>query len=289
MGKRLAAAVFTVVLAGSAWLTLPARAADPVTVVPETVQINDPGGDANYLNDQSLLSGVPEENDQTTPADAGSISDLLKIWYTSDATTVSVHIQTEAPPPATQSYIYRVYSNPGEGSVTSSTLGCLRFFVFEPGSNAGYAGDQYAGLLDLCNVGTDYAKNAVAAPLQVDTLKDGTGVMTITVPRSYSPLLGPGLKLEKPFASVRNLVGTGPDGDGQASTADPNARWKGTTQIDNSKIGTDYVLQDGGPASGGSGGKCTKAKGKAKGHHNKPKPCPPAPEPSPSPSESASP
>ncbi|MDQ3877589.1 MAG: hypothetical protein M3290_04465 [Actinomycetota bacterium] len=287
MGKRLTAAAFTMMLAASALFAVPARAADPVTAVPDTVQINDPVGDANYVNDQSLLSGVPEENDQTTPKDAGSVSDLLKIWYTSDASTVSVHIQTELPPPATASYIFRVYSNPGEGSVASSTLGCLRFFAFIPGDGGGYAGDEYAGLLDLCNVGTDYAKNAVEAPLQVDTLADGTGVMTITVPRSYSPLLGPGMTLEKPFASVRNLVGTGPDGDGQASTPDPNARWKGTAQIDNSKIGTDYALQDEGPAGGDT---CSKAKGKAKGHHKKPKPCPPpAAAPSPSPSESEAP
>ncbi|MFN2595420.1 MAG: hypothetical protein ABR579_11090 [Actinomycetota bacterium] len=284
MAKRLAAMALVMMLAGSMYLTLPARAADPITEIPATVQINDPLNDANYLNDQSLVSGVPEENDQSTAADAGSVSDLLKIWYTSDATTVSVHIQTEKPPPATQSYIYRVYSNPGKGSVTSSTLGCLRFFAFIPGDGGGYAGDQYAGLLDLCNVGTDYASNAVEAPLQIDTLKDGSGVMTITVPRSYSPLLAPGLKLEKPFASVRNLVGTGPEGDGQATTTDTNARWKGTTQIDNSKIGTDYVLQDGSPASG----KCPKPKTKGK----KAKPCkakPPTPEPSASPSASPSP
>lgn len=285
MGKRLAAAVLTMMLVGSMYMTLPARAADPVTAVPETVQINDPLNDANYLNDQSLVNGVPEQNDQPTAADAGAVSDLLKIWYTSDATTVSVHIQTEKPPPATQSYIYRVYSNPGEGTVTSSTLGCLRFFAFVPGDGGGYAGDQYAGLLDLCNVGTDYAKNAVESELQIDTLKDGTGVMTITAPRSYSPLLGPGMTLDKPFASVRNLVGTGPDGDGQASTADPNARWKGTTQIDNTKIGLDYVLQD-----GSSSVKCAKAKGKAKGHNRKPKPCPPSnTTPAPAASPSASP
>jgi hypothetical protein len=120
-------------------------------------------------------------------------------------------------------------------------LGCLRFFAFVPG--AGYVGSQYAGLLDLCNKGTDYSKDAIEAPLKVETLADGTGLMTITAPRSYSPLTAEGSVLTQPQANVRNLVGAGPQGDGQPLGQNPDDRWRGSPQIDNTTIGTDYALQ----------------------------------------------
>lgn len=273
--KRTLALLATAALAGSLALTLPARAA---IEIPATVQIDDPVGDANYLNDQSLVSGVPEENDNTTAADVGNASDLMKIWYSNDATTVSVHIQVQQAPPATQAYIYRVYSNPGEGTVTSSTLGCLRFFAFIPGDpgGGGYQGDQYAGLLDYCDKGTDYASDAAVGQLAIEDGPDGTAIMSITVPRSYSPKLADGQVFTSPLANVRNLQGTGPQGDGQLTSQDTDGRWRGTTQIDNTKIGTDYKIVSAAP-------KCKKSKKTRK----KVCPKPPATAPTPAPSPSA--
>jgi hypothetical protein len=67
--------------------------------------------------------------------------------------------------------------------------------------------------------------------------------MTITAPRSYSPLTADGSILTQPQANVRNLLGAGPQGDGQPLGQNPDDRWRGSPQIDSTKIGTDYALQ----------------------------------------------
>src|SRR5687767_10710613 len=101
MAKRFWSVVIAGALVAGAGTVLPAQAQEaPAIVVPDVVQIDDPLNDANYLNDQSLLTNVPPTQDNDTAADAGSTSDLLKVWYSADKTTVSVNIQTQAPPPA---------------------------------------------------------------------------------------------------------------------------------------------------------------------------------------------
>ena len=220
----------------SVFSAAPAGAQDaPPPEIPEVVNIDDPLNDANYLNDQSLLVAVPPSQDNDTPADVGGTSDLLKIWYSHTAETISVHIQLQLMPPATAaSYIYRVYSNPGEGTVTSSTLGCLRFFVFMPSGAppaGGYSGDQYAGLLDYCDGGTDYTSAAIPGELVLSAGPDDTGIMTVTVPRSASPKLADDQVLVTPQAQVQHLHGTGTDGNGQPTATDGN--WRRGAQIDN--------------------------------------------------------
>jgi hypothetical protein len=288
MGKRSWAVMIAATMCAGVLSGLPASAqeAPPAVVIPEVVQIDDPGGDANYLNDQALLNNVPPTHDNGSPADAGTTSDLMKIWYSTTADTVSVNIQLEGPPPsANASYIYRVFSNPGEGSVTTSTLGCLRFFAFMPSATppvGAYSGPQYAGLLDYCDKGTSYTTDAAEGVLTIAEAADGTAVMTITVPRSYSEKLADGQAFTTPTASVQNLFGTGTDGNGQPIPATdgspPSGNWRRGPQIDDTILGTDFILsspeieEPGTTDPPGKGKKkgCKKGKGKKKGACPKP-------------------
>lgn len=274
MAKRLISVLGAIVLIGAVFTVSPAGAQEPPpTAIPDVVNIDDPLNDANYLNDQSLLTTIPPTQDNPTPADVGGTSDLLKIWYSHTADAISVNIQLQAQPPATQaSYIYRVYANPGEGSVTSSTLGCLRFFAFIPSANppvGGYSGPQFAGLLDYCDKGTSYTTDAAEGELIFTPGPDDSAIMTITVPRSYSEKLADGQILTTPQAQVQHVHGTGTDGNGQPTATDGN--WRRGLQIDNTKIGTDYTIaaveppgKSDPPGKGKKKG-CPKGKGKKKG------------------------
>ncbi|MGH2731276.1 MAG: hypothetical protein ACRDJI_11800, partial [Actinomycetota bacterium] len=178
--------------AAVAALLVPYQAsAQAVTEVPEVVQIEDIPGDANYLNPQ----GGPGGGDQPTPQDL-TISDLLKVWFTNDATNISVHIQTEAPPPSSNAaYFFRVWVNPGDDE-----LGCVRFVAVVEGPT--YVGDPYAELQDACADVED-----VEAELLVEELADGTGAITITVPREANAAFADGGVLTAPWAEVRNATG----------------------------------------------------------------------------------
>lgn len=282
MGKRSFPILLALALVTGTFSVLPAKAQG--VTIPDVVQIDDPVNDANYLNDQALLTTIPPTQDVVTPADVGGTSDLMKVWYSADAETISVNIQLQAQPPATAaSYIYRVFSNPGEGSVTSSTLGCLRFFAFVPAGAppaGGYSGPEYAGLLDYCDKGINYTTDAAEGKLTYSEGPDGTAIMTITVPRSYSDKLADGQVLTTPQAQVQNLHGTGTDGNGQPTATDGN--WRRGAQIDNTKLGLDFEISGGpevkpapkskktppgkqDPPGKGKKKGCPKGKGKKKG------------------------
>ncbi len=274
MAKRLISVLGAIVLIGALTAGIPAHAQEAEVTIPDAVNIDDPVNDANYLNDQSLLTTIPPTQDNVTPADVGGTSDLMKIWYSHTAETISVNVQLQDPPPASQSsYIYRVYASPGEGSVTSSTLGCLRFFAFVPSATppvGGYSGPQYAGLLDYCDKGTNYTEDAAEGEMVIGVGPDDTAVMTITVPRSYSEKLGDGQILSMPQAQVQHVHGTGTDSTGQPTGTDGN--WRRGLQIDNTIIGTDYTItpvasepDDDLKPGPGKGKGCNKGKGKKKG------------------------
>lgn len=247
--KKLVASVTGAALAVSGLAVLPAWGA---TKVPEKVAISDPAGDANYLNDQGLAGtgvsfqgqtvAVPDSDDNTTPADVGNASDILKVWFSNTAKDVSAHIQTELPPPATQGLIYRIQTSPGEGSVGSSGTGCLWFEAYiagqeaRSGSQTTYQGASFARLRDICNLGTA-ASTTIPGEYTVEELEDGTGVTTITVPRAGTPLLAKGQSLTKPYIEVRNL--TGGDAPSPVGTSTVTA-----PVIDTSKIGLDFKLVD---------------------------------------------
>ncbi|MGH2757423.1 MAG: hypothetical protein ACRDI3_06515, partial [Actinomycetota bacterium] len=94
MRTRTAGITFILVLLAST-----SAAGESPRRVPQNVQIEDPAGDANFLNGQG--NDLPIGGDISTPVDL-TVPDILKVWFTHDAKTISAHVQTEAPPPATE-------------------------------------------------------------------------------------------------------------------------------------------------------------------------------------------
>jgi len=96
MSKRTLA----LMLAGALALSVLGIGSAGAQEIPEEVSIADPFGDANALG-----------GDIVTPRDASTVGDLGKIWFTNTAETISVHIQTELPPPSSTGSIYDVFTN----------------------------------------------------------------------------------------------------------------------------------------------------------------------------------
>jgi hypothetical protein len=261
-------------LVASSLALSPAGAQDAPVVVPDVVQIDDPVGDANFVNDQDNAYDTPAEGLGDNDAETiGNATDILKVWFTHTATHVSLNVQLNGDPSglAYDTY-YRFSSNAGEGSVASDTVrGCLQWVASMNGTAGAYNGPTEGALTDKCNVGTP-----VAGPLAVAAGPDGTFVMTTTFPRSYSPLLVDGAKLTAPFGVSRIVYANGLPQLGSAAYA----------TIDNTKRGSDYdlaasageppVVKPPKPPKAPKPGKpkgCDKGKGKKKGC----KPAPPAP------------
>lgn len=214
--RRWAAVAALALLATTAPSVAAQEPPPPPTAPPEVVQIDDPAGDANYVNGQGR--GVIE-GDQTTPADL-TVSDVLKVWFTHDVTNISVHIQTEGPPPSSNAaYVYRVLTNPG-GDLPD---GCLWWEAYVEGPS--YVGASFARLRDQCE-GSD----PIDGTLAVTTLADETGLITVTIPRASHPALADGAIVAAPHVEVRNLTG----GEGVGNVTTPIA--------DDTKIGTDYTI-----------------------------------------------
>ena len=280
MTKRSISVFLALALVGGVFSALPARAqeAPPVTV-PSTVQIDDPLGDANGLNDQDNAYGTPlaGEGDHAGPA-GGTSTDILKVWFSNTASDVSLNIQLNGNPGnlAYDTY-FRFSSNAGEGPVAADTTrGCLQWVASVNGAAGAYTGETEGTFTDKCNVGT-----VVVGPLVIAEGPDGTFVIQITFPRDSSPLLADGQVLTAPFGVSRNVyVGPTPT----VATA---------VTLDSTKRGSDYTITGGGPVlqpvpseppgkndPPGKGKKkgCKKGKGKKKGAcPGKKKPKKPAP------------
>ncbi len=221
-GKLLAVAALGMfgLVAGS----LPAAAAaEP----PPVIQIEDPLGDANGLNDQGTGSG---DGDHVTPVDAGSTTDLMAVWFTNDAVNLSVGIQTQVAPAtepgAVFAPMYRVRANPDDGGAA-----CLFFEAYFPG-NANSL-DKPLGLLrDVCTEGAEPVEGTVV----VETGPEDTGIITITFSRSDNAAFGAGKTIAAPRAETRlNWF------NAQPGPTSPSLNFP---QIDNTKTGTDYVIVD---------------------------------------------
>lgn len=234
MGKR----IWSILLAGamiSSGLSLaPAGAQEAVApTVPAEPNIVDPAGDANFINGSTTNPAVG--GDHTTPADASSLGDILAGWFSHDASTVSAHIQVEAPPPGGNGSSYNVYAAPGEGSAGANATGCLRFWLVLPGTNPGggtFQGPVTAKLHDRCNTGGNIW-DAPDVQHSIAALEDGTGVVTITAPRELSPLFADGSVLTAP----------------RVLTASPTVGTTGgavTPTVDDTLPGTDYTITSGG-------------------------------------------
>ena len=280
MNKRGFSIVLAATLVGALFSALPARAQAAPVKVPDVVQIDDPKGDANFLNDQDNAYGTPlaGQGDHVGPADIGSATDIMKVWFSNTATEISLNIQLEGNP-ANLAYdtYFRFSSNAGEGKVAADTTrGCLEWKASVNGAAGAYTGATEGVLTDKCNTG-----ESVVGPLVIAEAEGGGFVVTITFPRSASPLFADGGKLTAPFGVSRVVyVGPLPPPAPAAAT--------GAT-VDNTKRGTDYVIAGGGPVvtpeqpkeeppgatePPGKGKKkgCPKGKGKKKGACPAPKP-----------------
>jgi hypothetical protein len=203
MKRALSIAAAVGVFAALGLTSLQATAATPKP------HIEDPLGDANFVNDQGTGDG--SFGDQTA-ADAGTVSDLTAVTFTNDAKNLYVNIQTEAAPPALTGIGYRVRVNPdGAGGAH-----CLFFEAFYSGANNTVTTAQ-AHLRDACAGGD---------PILVEAL--GT---TLVIPRSANEAFGKGAKLTSPQAQSFLYSGTYPTG-----VAGPMA--------DTTKVGSDFTFVD---------------------------------------------
>ena len=208
-----------------------ARASDPV---PGDRSIEDPAGDANYLNDQGQ-AGAPDVDDNVTGADASGAGDILGVWFDHTRRKLTVRIQTETPPPASTGLYLEIEASPGEGKAGASTTGCLRWTVLiageEQGQQTTFQGPAQAKLIDDCN---DASGAGVWAELKaIETLENGSGLIELTVPRRYSPLLRDCRTIETPSAISKDLVGQ----DDAVSLG-----WTTGAALDTTKTGAAYLL-----------------------------------------------
>jgi len=255
--KRLVIAVASIaLLASGLYAPVGAKQTEPPTTVPDTVVLEDPFGDANGLNDQGRGGTIGFQGDNTTPVDAGNASDIGKVWFTDDATTISAHIQTELPPPGSQGLRYDVYTATND----DSALGCVRFVAFIAGVTQGqtttWQGPDTAKFFDACNDGTDWFANGVEAEVKITELEDGTGLLTITASKDASPFVATGQTLTGTTVTSRAIVGA------------DEVFWGTIAYIDNTKVGADYLIA-GPPVPEEEEPKlppgCKKGKGKKKG------------------------
>ncbi|MEA2432771.1 MAG: hypothetical protein QOG54_228 [Actinomycetota bacterium] len=172
-------------------------------------QIEDPVGDANFVNDQGTGDG--STGDQTA-ADAGTVSDLEAITFSNDAKNLTILIDTEAAPPATTGIGYRVRVNP-DG--TGGTY-CLRFEAYYPGANNALTAAE-AYFFDDCAGGE-------AVPIEVL----GT---QLSIPRKLNKAFAKGAKLAAPQAQAFLYSGS------NYPTGAP------TGYADTTKVGTDYAFK----------------------------------------------
>lgn len=156
----------------------------------------DPIGDANYLNDGGYSNhhGTPFVGNLVTRPDLDDASDLAAVWFTNDASTITLNIQTEAMPEYEGvTRYYWVNANPERTQPDSPD--CLLWVVLLGDQSASLT-TNHARVIDLCQ--DDYT--GIPAELRTAQMIDGSGLITIEVPRSYSERFGPGRSIDQPWA-----------------------------------------------------------------------------------------
>jgi hypothetical protein len=167
-------------LAAALWAGSLSAAAAPAKTI-----IEDPVGDANFVNDQGTGDGTFGD---FTQADAGTVSDLTEISLSNDAKNLTVTIGTEAAPPAATPIGYRVRFNPDDAGTH-----CIIIEAYHP--NTAGAMTAVAQFRDVCEGGD---------PVEVELL--GT---TIIVPRKVSKAFAKGATLKAPQAQAFLHSGAG--------------------------------------------------------------------------------
>lgn len=197
--------VLTTILTIGVVLSLTGASAAPA---PKEI-LEDPAGDANALNDQGTGDG--SNGDHVTPADASTVTDLLAVTITNDAKKLTISIQTEAAPPATQGVGYRVRFNPdGAGGAH-----CIVLEAFFPGGGNDLTAAE-GHLRDTCAGGD---------PIPIEVLG-----YQLTVPRKANKAFAKGATLKAPQAQSFIYVGSSYPAGAAIIT------------MDTTKVGTDYKL-----------------------------------------------
>lgn len=214
----------------------PHPAAAATGAIPHHVQITDPAGDANGLNNQ----GIVDEpiSDEALPAQPEPAADILKGWFTQDRRTVSAHLQV-ASTKVSVPLSYRVRANVTPVDDDVPGLGLVDCLVFVAHLHAGTAGPlekSSSGSFYDCNrpdeSSTPRAPIYFRGKLVVTNNPDGTGTITITVARSLLPPKGS--VLHAPTADSRILI-ENPDREKRSGT--------GALTIDDTRPGKNYVLK----------------------------------------------
>lgn len=172
--KRL----YSIIITAGLGLVLAATSLPASAALKESKIIEDPLGDANFVNDQGTGDG---SNGDQTAADAGTVSDIIEIALSNDAKNLYVRIGTEAAPPAATAIGFRVRTNPdGAGGAY-----CILIEAMYPGANNVLTAPE-AYVRDTCGDNT---------PVAVEVL--GT---TLVIPRSTLDAFGKGATLTAPQA-----------------------------------------------------------------------------------------
>jgi hypothetical protein len=180
MGGSLARRSIALCTALAAVLVLggvPSLASRAVARSAASAHIVDPRGDAYYE-----VFGIDASPVVEPPPEA----DVIKAWFTSSARTFSIHIQTVAPPPGPRTLRYEVLTD------------CIEMVGLVPDEGEGLTGDPQGYFYNFCeDGGIGYATT------RVRMLSDGTGLVSISVPRSTSKSLQAGKSIVAPYIRVR--------------------------------------------------------------------------------------
>ena len=191
----------------AAALLTAASLAAQATAAPKP-QIEDPLGDANFVNDQGTGDGSFGDFNQ---ADAGTVSDITAVTIWNDAKTLYMRVDTEAAPPAATGIGYRVRVNPdGAGGAY-----CLNFEVYHSGAN-NLVTTPVGYLYDACEGGDPIPIKIIGTQWEI--------------PRSAHKAFAKGAKLVAPQAQAFLY-----SGDGSQGATHPVA--------DTTKVGTDFAFK----------------------------------------------
>ncbi|MDQ3954740.1 MAG: hypothetical protein M3285_04225 [Actinomycetota bacterium] len=160
--RRIAVAAVPLLVAGLVF----APGARAGREVPKQVHVRDRAGDAHYLV-ESHATYVPT-------------ADILSAWFENDAKTISVHIHVAAAPPGDLPIKYVVETNPPQ-ALLRWYYGCVTFEATVEGSVVSGPENDYALIRDRCNT-----NGRSKATLEITSLDDGSGIVSITGPRLYS-------------------------------------------------------------------------------------------------------
>lgn len=253
MNKKLFSVLAAAALIASAFTIVPAKAA---TEVPGEPNISDPQGDGNYINGQGQSALDPVGRDHTGPENVSNVGDILGVWFTHDAESIHTHFHTFRPGPSTQSILFRVQYDPGAGATCA----------WIQGRSDGLGNPDLANHVSLRIVAPCGEAQTIVpeegAGMEWEEGPEGTGILTITMPRSAHESFQDGKALRTPYAETRHFIGaaTAP----MIDDTDPEA-------------GSDYEITSGGgskpPAAqppgknnppGQGNQKCSKIKNKKK-------------------------